>query len=72
MRDSFSTQVYFCILDEPEIDVEAEKVHSGLGKEAHLTCIVHGEPRPMVSIWSAVHSPLRPQTPLTLHMYLDV
>ena len=35
--------------DEPEIDVEAEKVHSGVGKEAHLTCIVHGEPRPNVS-----------------------
>ena len=35
--------------DEPEIEVEAEKVHSGVGKEAHLTCIVHGEPRPSVS-----------------------
>ena len=39
---------FFHISDEPEIDVEAEKVHSGLGKEAHLTCIVHGEPRPTV------------------------
>ena len=29
--------------------MEAEKVHSGVGKEAHLTCIVHGEPRPSVS-----------------------
>ena len=37
------------VSDEPEIEVEAEKVHSGLGKEAHLTCIVHGEPRPTVS-----------------------
>ena len=37
------------LADEPEIDVEAEKVHSGVGKEAHLTCIVHGEPRPSVS-----------------------
>jgi len=36
------------VLYEPEIDVEAEKVHSGVGKEAHLTCIVHGEPRPSV------------------------
>lgn len=36
------------VLYEPEIDVEAEKVHSGVGKEAHLTCIVHGEPRPNV------------------------
>ena len=34
--------------DEPEIEVEAEKVHSGVGKEAHLTCIVHGEPKPTV------------------------
>ena len=40
--------ILFYISDEPEIDVEAEKVHSGLGKEAHLTCIVHGEPRPSV------------------------
>ena len=39
---------YQFFADEPEIDVEAEKVHSGLGKEAHLTCIVHGEPRPSV------------------------
>jgi len=36
------------LADEPEIDVEAEKVHSGVGKEAHLTCVVHGEPRPTV------------------------
>ena len=42
------------LADEPEIDVEAEKVHSGVGKEAHLTCIVHGEPRPSVST-SASH-----------------
>ncbi|XP_040574178.1 lachesin isoform X1 [Lepeophtheirus salmonis] len=34
------------VLYEPEIDVEVEKVHSGRGKEAHLTCLVHGEPRP--------------------------
>ena len=39
---------YDVLTDEPEIDVEAEKVHSGVGKEAHLTCIVHGEPRPTV------------------------
>ena len=44
----FCIFVFFLISDEPEIDVEAEKVHSGLGKEAHLTCIVHGEPRPTV------------------------
>ena len=45
----FFTFSLLCISDEPEIEVEAEKVHSGLGKEAHLTCIVHGEPRPTVS-----------------------
>ena len=44
------------ITDEPEIDVEAEKVHSGVGKEAHLTCIVHGEPRPSVSFDTIVGS----------------
>ena len=42
-------QLPLSLSDEPEIEVEAEKVHSGLGKEAHLTCIVHGEPRPLVS-----------------------
>ena len=39
----------FFFSDEPEIEVEAEKVHSGVGKEAHLSCIVHGEPKPSVS-----------------------
>ena len=43
------------LADEPEIDVEAEKVHSGVGKEAHLTCIVHGEPRPSVSTCTLIH-----------------
>ena len=46
--NKFCIFVFFHFSDEPEIDVEAEKVHSGLGKEAHLTCIVHGEPRPTV------------------------
>ena len=46
---NLSLHIFRFITDEPEIDVEAEKVHSGVGKEAHLTCIVHGEPRPSVS-----------------------
>ena len=45
--------------DEPEIEVESEKVHSGVGKEAHLTCIVHGEPRPTVR-WFKENTELRP------------
>ncbi len=37
------------ISDEPEIEIENEKVHSGIGKEAKISCIVHGEPKPTVS-----------------------
>ena len=48
---SLLLHIFRFITDEPEIDVEAEKVHSGVGKEAHLTCIVHGEPRPSVSLF---------------------
>lgn len=47
------------VLYEPEIEVESEKVHSGVGKEAHLTCIVHGEPRPTVR-WFKENTELRP------------
>ena len=43
--------------DEPEIEVEAEKVHSGVGKEAHLSCIVHGDPKPSVSLFVMADSP---------------
>merc|ERR1711963_1108459 len=43
-----TAQIDLQVLYEPEIEVEAEKVHSGVGKEAHLTCIVHGEPKPSV------------------------
>lgn len=43
-----TNQTMVFVPDEPEIEVEAEKVHSGVGKEAHLTCIVHGEPRPSI------------------------
>ena len=34
--------------DPPEIDVETERVHSGINKEAHLTCKVQGNPVPLV------------------------
>ena len=53
---TYCTSTFLSLSDEPEIEVEAEKVHSGLGKEAHLTCIVHGEPRPLVSsLFGLVH-----------------
>ena len=53
---SLLLHIFRFITDEPEIDVEAEKVHSGVGKEAHLTCIVHGEPRPSVSLFLILSS----------------
>lgn len=37
-------------LDPPEIEVEQQIVHSGVGHEAQLVCIVHAEPAPNV-IW---------------------
>ena len=36
------------ISDPPEIELETNKVHSGINKEAHLTCRVQGNPEPMV------------------------
>ena len=56
---SFLNDVSTITTDEPEIEVESEKVHSGVGKEAHLTCIVHGEPRPTVR-WFKENTELRP------------
>ena len=35
--------------DPPEIELETDRVHSGENKEAHLTCIIHGNPEPTVS-----------------------
>ena len=34
--------------DPPEIELETDRVHSGENKEAHLTCIIHGNPEPTV------------------------
>ena len=35
--------------DPPEIELETNRVHSGINKEAHLTCRVQGNPEPIVS-----------------------
>lgn len=36
--------------DTPEIEVERPFIHTGVGFEAQLICIVHAEPQPHV-IW---------------------
>lgn len=36
--------------DTPEIEVERNFIHTGVGYEAQLTCTVHAEPQPHV-IW---------------------
>jgi hypothetical protein len=38
-----------CFPDPPEIELETDRVHSGENKEAHLTCLIHGNPTPTVS-----------------------
>ncbi|XP_058122131.1 lachesin-like, partial [Anopheles coustani] len=45
-----SREVLVNVLYPPEIEVEQPIVHSGVGHEAQLVCIVHGEPTPSV-IW---------------------
>ena len=40
-------QMFFS--DPPEIELETDRVHSGENKEAHLTCLIHGNPTPTVS-----------------------
>lgn len=37
-------------LDAPEIEVERALIHTGVGYEAQLICIVHAEPPPHV-VW---------------------
>ncbi|XP_059095513.1 protein amalgam-like [Tigriopus californicus] len=36
------------VLYPPEIELETDRVHSGDNKEAHLTCLIHGNPTPKV------------------------
>jgi hypothetical protein len=40
----------FGLLDSPEIEVERTFIHTGVGYEAQLICIVHAEPQPNI-IW---------------------
>jgi hypothetical protein len=40
----------FGFLDSPEIEVERTFIHTGVGYEAQLICIVHAEPQPNI-IW---------------------
>ena len=46
---SAGCSVYIWCLDPPEIELETNRVHSGIDKEAHLTCRVQGNPEPTVS-----------------------
>lgn len=41
---------YSISADAPEIEVERPFVHTGVGYETQLVCIVHAEPAPQV-IW---------------------
>lgn len=41
---------FYDYLDAPEIEVERSLIHTGVGYEAQLICIVHAEPQPHV-IW---------------------
>ncbi|XP_058835300.1 protein amalgam-like [Topomyia yanbarensis] len=45
-----SREIVVNVLYPPEIEVEQQIVHSGVGHEAQLVCIVHAEPTPNV-IW---------------------
>lgn len=44
-----STSTKLTVLYPPEIELETNRVHSGINKEAHLTCRVQGNPEPYVS-----------------------
>merc|ERR1719225_1975728 len=44
-----SASVRLTVLYPPEIELETNRVHSGIDKEAHLTCRVQGNPEPTVS-----------------------
>ena len=45
----------FPCLDPPEIELETNRVHSGINKEAHLTCRVQGNPEPIVSVINNIY-----------------
>jgi len=44
-----SASTSLTVLYPPEIELETNRVHSGINKEAHLTCRVQGNPEPIVS-----------------------
>jgi len=44
-----STTIDLQVLYPPEIELETDRVHSGVNKEAHLTCKVQGNPAPRVT-----------------------
>ena len=54
------------IADPPEIELETERVHSGMNKEAHLTCRVTGNPPPSVS-WYRDNRLLSPSDSARFH-----
>ncbi|XP_023341591.1 lachesin isoform X2 [Eurytemora carolleeae] len=45
---SAEAEINLQVLYPPEIELSTNKVHSGESKEAHLTCIVKGNPNPTV------------------------
>ena len=45
----YSSALTLLSSDPPEIELETNRVHSGIDKEAHLTCRVQGNPEPSVS-----------------------
>lgn len=44
-----SGSIYF-LADPPEVETERGTVHTGIGLEAQLVCIVHAEPAPQVRL----------------------
>ena len=57
--DFHKNESEFCknrfILDPPEIELETDRVHSGVNKEAHLTCKVQGNPAPRVNLLEEIN-----------------
>jgi hypothetical protein len=46
--ETAEAQINLQVLYPPEIELETDRVHSGENKEAHLTCLIHGNPTPTV------------------------